>query len=67
MKINNNNLHNKFIYLTDVSFELGKQIVNIYNYYLLNSNKEIQFSLFIFNNPTKIIKYDDLIKLVILG
>jgi len=67
VKINNNNLHNKFIYLTDVSFELGKQIVNIYNYYLLNSNKEIQFSLFIFNNPTKIIKYDDLIKLVILG
>jgi len=63
VKINNNNLHNKFIYLTDVSFELGKQIVNIYNYYLLNSNKEIQFSLFIFNNPTKF-KYDDLIKLV---
>jgi len=67
--INNNNLHNDFTHLTNVSYELGKQIVNTYNYnlYLLNNKTEIKFSLFILNNSTKIIKSDNHTKMVALG
>ena len=67
--INNNNLNNKFTFLTDVSYDLGQQVINTYNYnlYLANNNKEIKFNEFILNNPTKIIKSDDSTNLVLIG
>lgn len=40
--ISNNNVYNKYTNLTDVSYELGKEVINQYNYhlYLLNRKKE---------------------------
>jgi hypothetical protein len=69
--ISNNNIYNKSTNFTDVAYDLGKELINKYNYklYLLHSNKEQNntFSQFMLKNPTIIIDCDDPTVIVGLG
>lgn len=65
----NNNRSNKFTFITEVAYDLGKELINDYNYKQYVKNKTIynSFSLFKDENPDKIINDSDVTKVVLLG
>lgn len=68
--ISNNNLHSKYTSFTDVSYSLGMELINRYNYnvyLLLRDKNKISFSTFISENSDKIVSSDDPTKIVGLG
>jgi hypothetical protein len=67
--ISHNTFCNKFTQFTDVSYDLGRELISKYNYqlYLLHNDNKITFSQFILNNATIIINCDDPTKIVGLG
>ena len=62
------NVDNKFTFVTEISYNLGKDLVMRYNYIQYKSNPLYNsFSLFCEENSDKIINLDDVTKFVQLG
>lgn len=68
--ISNNNRANKFNYFTEVSFDLGQDLINYYNYKqynIYNKEKNFSFSLFKTNYSDKLVDSKNPTLSVILG